>query len=88
MKSPFRKLLSVALVGLAASILTSCSSSPYSSAPPGGGSAYMGVSYYDGFYGGPWYGPGYRPPTVVVPPRPRPPVNRPTPLPAPMPRRR
>ncbi len=60
---------------------------------------YYGTGYYDPWY----YGPGYGPPVVVVPPpssRPRPehpiarpPPPRPTPLPArpaprPMPRRR
>jgi len=58
------------------------------------GSFYVGVGYYDGFYGGPWYGPP--PPVVVTPPPSRPPggigggggnVPRPTPMPSmPMPR--
>lgn len=81
MNLSIRKFLTVVLVTAAALAVTSCSSSPYSSAPPGRNSAYMGMSYYDGFYGGPWYGPGYRPPSVVVPPRPLPPMNHPLPMP-------
>ncbi len=89
MKTLVQKCMILAGLGAIALAFASCSSSPYSTSPPGRSSVYMGVSYYDGFYGGPWYGPGYRPPTVIVPPRPpRPPINRPMPLPAPVPRGR
>ncbi len=80
-----RKSFLVLLLTAGVLALSSCSSSSYSSPPPGSSSVHMGVSYYNGFYGNPWYGPGYRPPVVVVPPRPTHPIARPPSI-QPMPR--
>ena len=69
MKRLIRQTLVLTLLTAGVLAFSSCSSSSYSTPPPGNNSVYMGASYYNGFYGGPWYGPGYRPPSVIVPPQ-------------------
>ncbi len=92
MISAARSLKLMVLIGAAVIGLTAC-----------GGAGNVRVSgsvgmYYGTGYGSPWhYGPGYyRPPVIIVPPRPpsgrppsgRPPPARPMPLPARPPRPR
>ncbi len=88
----FRTALGAAVALAGSAVFSGCSSDGYSGSDNVDvyGSVYLSAGYPGGFYGSPWYGPGYYPPPVVVAPPPyRPPGGggvgggaRPTPMPA------
>lgn len=65
-KSTFRFFTAALLV--ASLGLAGCGSANYTAAPPSESLAYMGLKFEKGLYGGPWYGPNYVAPRVVVAP--------------------
>lgn len=65
-KSSFRFLAAVLLIGAIG--LMGCSSSKYTAAPSSENLTYMGLKFEKTLYGGPWYGPKYAAPRVVVAP--------------------
>lgn len=57
------------LLGVALALLfTGCFSPQYTAKPPSESLPYMGLKASKGFYGGPWYGPAYEAPQLVVAP--------------------
>ncbi|MEJ6603664.1 MAG: hypothetical protein ACKVI3_15160 [Verrucomicrobiia bacterium] len=65
-KSSFRFLAAVLLMGVFG--LAGCSSTKYTAAPSSENLTYMGLKFEKTLYGGPWYGPKYTAPRVVVAP--------------------
>lgn len=65
--SPFRI---AGVIVLAASLgLAGCAGPQYTAAPPSEKLSYMGINFEKDLYGGPWYGPNYSAPRVVVAPQ-------------------
>lgn len=65
-KTVFR--ISGMLVVLGALVLAGCAGPKYTAAPPSEKLSYMGIKLEKDLYGGPWYGPHYQAPRLVVAP--------------------
>ncbi|MBT5901007.1 MAG: hypothetical protein HOH58_02740 [Opitutaceae bacterium] len=48
--------------------LAGCAGPQYTAAPPSEKLSYMGIEFEKGIYGGPWYGPAYQAPRIIVTP--------------------